>query len=345
MHIHIYVYYRRLLGLADPKSGPKAISDIYKHIPTWMEFRYFDNAVFLNKILDALWPNIDRAVAGIVRGIAEPLLDSSRPPMITTMEFTSFSLGQVAPMISGIKVQKMEEGKGKIVIEICDLELNMKPDITFKLAIAGMPLYIKFDSLTIIAKVRIELANLMDEIPCFSKLGVSFLEPPTIDYRVGPAFGNSSDFNIKDIPGLSGWLDQIVQDILQGLMIYPVQIEVPIAEDANRGPIGLLHFNVARAEIVVKEKKNKVSGFLKDVQNMGDKPDYFVEIEFLPSGKKTTSEVAWNQVNPVFNFSSDLMISNFDSERIRVKLFYTQVKIVYMKRAVRIPTHDSLVLL
>ncbi len=127
-----------------------------------------------------MWAKIDEATAEIIRSTVEPILDASRPALISAMTFTDFSLGNQAPHIDGVKVVQEEH---KVILFI-DLHANLHPNVTFEVKTVGLTLSrIKVDELILKAKVRIELANLVPTFPCFSKICCSFTEVPFIDYR------------------------------------------------------------------------------------------------------------------------------------------------------------------
>ena len=150
-----------------------------------MQVQYKDtfDCEFINKIIAYLWKNVDLAIADTIRQTCEPIFESSRPAFITELAFTSFSLGDVSPFISGVRVEEDKAHRGKIIIYLKKVHFNLKPNINFKIALTGVPLHIRLDTVIVSAYVRVELANLVPSFPCFSKIGVSFMEPPHIDYR------------------------------------------------------------------------------------------------------------------------------------------------------------------
>jgi hypothetical protein len=57
------------------------------------------------------------------------------------------------------------------------------------------------------------------------------------------------------------------------------------------------------------EESKGLADIFHDIKNKLDVPDYFVEVELLPSGKKYKSNIAWNQKAPKINFEVGIFIS------------------------------------
>ncbi|KAK8944946.1 Synaptotagmin-4 [Platanthera zijinensis] len=293
----------KILGSLNRDDLRKLCGDRF---PEWISFPAFEQVKWLNKQLSKLWPFIAEAATAIVKDSVEPLLDDYRPPGITSLRFSKFSLGSVPPKIEGIKVQSLN--KGQIIMDI-DLRWGGDPSIILAVEalVASLPIQLK--DLQVFTIVRV-IFQLSEEIPCISAVVVALLsEPkPRIDY-VLKAVGGS----LTAIPGLSDMIDDTVQTIVSDQLEWPHRIVVPLGgvdvdiSELELKPQGRISITVVKATS------------LKNMEVIG-KSDPYVTLHIRPVFKVKT-KVINNNLNPVWNETFELIAEDKETQSIVFEVF------------------------
>ncbi|XP_042015978.1 calcium-dependent lipid-binding protein-like [Salvia splendens] len=277
------------------------------NFPEWISFPVFEQVKWLNKHLNKLWPFLADAAEAIIRDSVEPTLEEYRPPGISSLKFSTLSLGTVAPKIEGIRVQSLKEGQ--ITMDI-DFRWGGNPDIVLAVEaarIASIPIQLK--DLQVFTVIR-AIFQLSDEIPCISAVVVALLaEPkPRIDYTL-KAVGGS----LTALPGVSDMIDDIVNSIITDTLQWPHRIVVPLGgtdvdtSDLELKPVGKATVTVIKAN---------------ELKNMGllGKSDPYVSVHIRPLFKVKT-KVVDNNLNPIWNETFDLIAEDKETQSIIFEVF------------------------
>lgn len=294
----------KLLGSLNRDDLKKICGD---NFPEWISFPAFEQVKWLNKQLSKLWPFIADAATMVVKESVEPLLEDYRPPGITSLKFSKFSLGTVPPKIEGIRVQSLK--KGQIIMDI-DFRWGGDPSIILGVEaalVASIPIQLKDLEVYTVIRVIFQLA---EEIPCISAVVVALLsEPkPKIDY-VLKAVGGS----LTAIPGLSDMIDDTVHSIVTDMLQWPHRIVVPIGgipvdtSELELKPQGKLTVTVVKANE------------LKNMEMIG-KSDPYVVLYIRPVFK-VKSAVVENNLNPVWDQTFELIAEDKETQTLILEVF------------------------
>jgi hypothetical protein len=87
------------------------------------------NSVFLNEIVEQLWPNINVAGSQMIKEIAEPMFKTMLPGPLKTLHFTKIDLGTVPLKLNGVLVSKTQTEGIKLDMNVdwdgeCDIKLD-----------------------------------------------------------------------------------------------------------------------------------------------------------------------------------------------------------------------------
>ena len=92
--------------------------------------------VFLNEIVEQLWPNINVAGSQMIKEIAEPMFKTMLPGPLKSLHFTKIDLGPVPLRLNGVLVSKTEKEGIKLDMNVdwdgeCDIKLDadMMPEL------------------------------------------------------------------------------------------------------------------------------------------------------------------------------------------------------------------------
>ncbi|XP_043805679.1 calcium-dependent lipid-binding protein isoform X3 [Manihot esculenta] len=164
----------KLLGSLSRDALKKICGD---NFPQWISFPVFEQVKWLNKQLGKLWPFVADAATMVVKESVEPLLEEYRPPGITSLKFSKFSLGTVPPKIEGIRIQSLK--KGQITMDI-DFRWCGDPSIILGIEaalVASIPIQLKDLEVYTVIRVIFQLA---EEIPCISAVVIALLSEDTV---------------------------------------------------------------------------------------------------------------------------------------------------------------------
>ncbi|KAL6645909.1 hypothetical protein ACP70R_017517 [Stipagrostis hirtigluma subsp. patula] len=307
-------------------------------LPEWISFPEYEQVKWLNRLLSKLWPFVAEAATMVIRDSVEPLLDTYRPPGISSLKFSRLSLGTVPPKIEGIRVQSFK--KGQITMDV-DFRWGGDPNIrpclerrnftgisqefhrkqfnsrrngdrfphskrglilAVETLVASLP--IQFKNLQVYTIIRV-VFQLSEEIPCISAVVVALLaEPkPRIDY-VLKAVGGS----LTAMPGLSDMIDDTVSSLITDMLQWPHRIVVPLGgvdvdiSDLELMPQGKLTVTVVRAES------------LKNKELIGKSDPYTVM--FIRPMFKEKTRVIDDNLNPEWNETFELIAEDKETQAL-----------------------------
>ncbi|PNX83126.1 plant synaptotagmin [Trifolium pratense] len=89
--------------------------------PSWV-------LTWLNSLLDKIWPFVDEAASELIKNNVEPILEQYRPLILSSLTFSTLTLGTVAPQFTGISI--VEEGSGPTGVTMeFDMQWDGNPNI------------------------------------------------------------------------------------------------------------------------------------------------------------------------------------------------------------------------
>jgi Ca2+-dependent lipid-binding protein len=78
----------------------------------------------------------------------------------------------------------------------------------------------------IFATARVTLKPLIPIFPCFSKIVVSLMERPYVDFGLKLLGGD-----LMAIPGVYGFVQDFIKDQVSQLYMWPKTLEIPVIDD------------------------------------------------------------------------------------------------------------------
>ena len=116
---------------------------------------------WINDALSALWPYVKLYMRNYVTDHVEPILEASRPPMVSKWSFSNFDLGRAAPIINSVRTFKVENEEF-----IFDIDLKLRTIdslIVFDVALAGIVAPVELAYLEFEGTLRVSLSKFMPD--------------------------------------------------------------------------------------------------------------------------------------------------------------------------------------
>ncbi|XP_050364985.1 synaptotagmin-2 [Argentina anserina] len=306
---YMFIYFQPT-DVKDPVIRPLVEQDtetlqrMLAEIPFWVKNPDYDRLDWLNKFVGIMWPYLDKAICKTVKIIAKPIIAEQIPKYkIDAVDFEVLTLGTLPPTFQGMKVYIT--GEKELIMEL-NLKWAGNPNITVAAKAFGLKATVQVVDLQVFASPRITLKPLVPSFPCFSKIFVSLMEKPHIDFGLKLLGADA-----MAIPGLYTFVQETIKEQVAKMYLWPKYLEVTIMDPklAMRKPVGVLTVKVLKA---TKLKKKDLMGGA----------DPYVKIKLtedkLPS-KKTT--VKHKTLNPEWNEEFHMAIRDPATQALEIMIF------------------------
>ncbi|XP_022938164.1 synaptotagmin-5-like isoform X1 [Cucurbita moschata] len=278
-----------------------------QYYPSWVVFSQSQKLAWLNQHLTKIWPYVNEAASDLIRSSVEPVLEQYRPIILSSLKFSRFTLGTVAPQFTGISIIE-DGGTDGITMELemqWDGNQSIILDIKTRLGVA-LPVQVK--SIGFTGVFRLIFKPMVDEFPCFGAVCFSLRQKKKLDFTLKVIGGD-----ISAIPGLYSALEGTIRDAVEDSITWPVRKVIPILpgdySDLELKPVGILEVKLVQA----KELTNK------DLIGKSD-PYAVLYIRHLRDRMKT-SKIINNDLNPIWNEHFEFVVEDESTQHLVVKVY------------------------
>ncbi|CAK8569329.1 unnamed protein product [Lathyrus sativus] len=298
------------IDVKDPEIKPlaeeetEALQRIIHEIPLWIKNPDSDRVDWLNKLIEYMWPYLDKAISNTAKNIAKPIIAEQIPKYkIDSVEFEVLTLGSLPPTFQGMKVYLTDE---KELIMEPSIKWAGNPNILIAVKAFGLKATIQMVDLQVFIAPRITLKPLVPCFPCFGNIYVSIMEKPHVDFGL-----KLVGADLMSIPGLYRFVQEFIKEQVSNMYLWPKTLEVPILDPtkAFKRPVGILNIKVIKA---MKLKKKDLLGA----------SDPYVKLKLtgdnLPS-KKTT--VKHKNLNPEWNEEFSLTVKDPETQTLDIHVY------------------------
>lgn len=277
---------QRVFREMDAKSLKRILQ---QELPSWINFPDYEKTVWINTILERLWPYIDASASAKVDEIVGPLMEKNKPKFLKDLRLDKFTLGTTAPQLNGIKVYP-GTGPGTLAEElVIDINFAWASSMDIVMAIVLYPFLkvkVGVDDLVVSGSVRVKLKPLLEKIPVVGAISISLIQKPRIDFGLKVLGGE-----ITAIPGLDTWFFYFITEILAAQIVLPEKILVPLIE----GDLSQLDKPQGLLLVELIEASN-----LTDTDMFG-KTDSYVKMYVRKKKRVVYSQMIENDLNPKYN--------------------------------------------
>lgn len=282
----------------------KTLQSLLPEIPLWVKNPDYDRVDWLNRFIRDLWPYLDKAICKIIRETTKPIIEQySAKYKIDSVEFECLTLGTLPPTLQGIKA--FDTPESEMIIEPA-LKWAGNPNILIVVKAYGMKATVQLVDLQVFAIARVTFKPLVPIFPCFSKIVVSLMEKPHVDFGLKLVGGD-----LMAIPGLYGFVQDIIKEQVANMYLWPKTLEVPILDASKvtlKKPVGMLQVKIINARNV---KKADVMG----------KSDPYVKFSLGEGTLKKKTQVKPNTLNPDWNETFTLVVQDPQFQVLELRVY------------------------
>ncbi|KAK4604515.1 hypothetical protein RGQ29_012843 [Quercus rubra] len=274
--------------------------------PSWLVFSQRQKLNWLNVHLTKIWPYVNEAASELIKASVEPVLEQYRPVILSSLKFSKFTLGTVAPQFTGVSI--IENGENGITMEL-EMNWDGNPSIVLDIKTrVGLALPVQVKDIGFTGVFRLIFKPLVDEFPCFGAVCCSLRQKKNMDFTLKLIGGD-----ISTIPGLYGAIEGTIRDAIEDSIMWPARKVIPILpgdySDLELKPVGMLEVKLVQA----KELTNK------DIIGKSD-PFAVLYVRPIPDRMKTSKTIN-NDLNPIWNEHFEFVVEDASTQHLVVKVY------------------------
>ncbi|XP_065145470.1 extended synaptotagmin-2 isoform X4 [Paramisgurnus dabryanus] len=187
-------------------------------LPSWVHYPDVERVEWLNKTVKQMWPYVCQFVEKLFKETIEPAIKEASSHL-STFSFSKIDLGDKPLRINGVKVYTENVDKRQIIM---DLQISYVGNTEIDVDVKRYYCRAGIKSIQLHGVLRVILEPLLGNMPLVGALSLFFLKKPLLDINW------TGLTNILDIPGLNGFSDHMIQDIISSYMVLPNRITVPL---------------------------------------------------------------------------------------------------------------------
>ncbi|XP_035765486.1 extended synaptotagmin-2-A [Neolamprologus brichardi] len=277
-------------------------------LPPWVHFPDVERVEWLNKTVKQMWPYICQFVEKLFHDVIEPAVKESNAHL-STFSFTKFDMGDKPLRINGVKVYTENVDKRQIIM---DLQISFVGNTEIEVDIKRYYCKAGIKSIQIHGVLRVVMEPLLGDIPLVGALSLFFLKKPLVDINW------TGLSNILDIPGLNGFSDSLIQDIIYSYLVLPNRITIPLVGTVELAklrfpmPKGVLRIHFLEAQDL-EGKDTFLGGLIKGKSD----PYGILQIGNQLFQSKTIKE----SLNPKWNEVYEALVYEHSGQHLEIELF------------------------
>ncbi|XP_030204925.1 extended synaptotagmin-2-A isoform X1 [Gadus morhua] len=292
------------LAHEDPPRHTLTSSDL----PPWVHFPDVERVEWVNKTVEQMWPYVGQFVEKLFRQTIEPAVRQTHG-QLSSFCFTTINLGDKPLRVNGVKVYSENVDKHQIIM---DLQVSFVGNTEVDVEVKRFFCRAGIKSIQLHGVLRVLMDPLLGDMPLVGALSLFFLKKPLLDITW------TGLTNILDIPGLSGFSESVIQDIIFSYLVLPNRITIPLVGDVELTqlrypmPKGVLRIHFLEAQDL-EGKDQFLGGLIKAKSD----PYGVLQIgtqQFRSRTIKANLHPKWNQV-------FEALVYEFTGQYLEIELF------------------------
>ncbi|XP_043100038.1 extended synaptotagmin-2 isoform X1 [Puntigrus tetrazona] len=277
-------------------------------LPSWVHYPDVERVEWLNKTVKQMWPYVCQFVEKLFKETIEPAIKEANSHL-STFSFTKIDLGDKPLRINGVKVYSENVDKRQIIM---DLQISYVGNTEIDVDVKRYYCRAGIKSIQLHGVLRVILEPLLGNMPLVGALSLFFLKKPLLDINW------TGLTNILDIPGLNGFSDHMIQDIISTYLVLPNRITVPLIGEVELAqlrfpmPKGVLRIHFLEAQNL-EVKDTYLGGLIK-----GKSDPYGM---LLVSNQLFRSKTIKECLHPKWNEVYEALVYEHSGQHLEIELF------------------------
>ncbi|XP_016406923.1 extended synaptotagmin-2-like [Sinocyclocheilus rhinocerous] len=277
-------------------------------LPSWVHYPDVEKVEWLNKTVKQMWPYVCQFVEKLFKETIEPAIKEANAHL-STFGFIKIDLGDQPLRINGVKVYSENVDKRQIIM---DLQISFVGNTEIDVDVKRYYCRAGIKSIQLHGVLRVILEPLLGSMPLVGALSLFFLKKPLLDINW------TGLTNILDIPGLKGFSDHMIQDIISTYMVLPNRITVPLIDEVELAqlrfpmPKGVLRIHFLEAQNL-EVKDTYLGGLIK-----GKSDPYGM---LLVSNQLFRSKTIKECLHPKWNEVYEALVYEHSGQHLEIELF------------------------
>ncbi|XP_038585615.1 extended synaptotagmin-2 isoform X3 [Micropterus salmoides] len=299
---------RRALAFFEQEERSAKQSLMTSELPPWVHFPDVERVEWLNKTVKQMWPYISKFVEKLFLETIEPAVKESNAHL-STFCFSKIDIGDKPLRVNGIKVYTENVDKRQIIM---DLQISFVGNTEIDIDIKRYYCKAGIKNIQLHGMLRVVMEPLLGDMPLVGALSVFFLKKPLLDINW------TGLTNILDIPGLKGFSDSLIQDIIYSYLVLPNRVTIPLVGDVELAelrfpmPKGVLRIHLLEAQDL-EGKDNFLGGLIK-----GKSDPYGI---LLIGNQLFQSKTIKECLNPKWNEVYEALVYEHSGQHLEIELF------------------------
>ncbi|KAB8342983.1 hypothetical protein FH972_022577 [Carpinus fangiana] len=272
---------------------------------------------WINSFLVKFWPIYAPVLCDTIIASVDQVLSTSTPAFLDSLRMKTFILGTKPPRLEHVKTYPKSEDD----IVMMDWKFSFNPndtaDLTARqlknkinpkvvlevrvgkgLVSKGLDVIVEDFAFSGTMKVKVKLQI---PFPHCERVEISFIGRPEIDYVCKPLGGDMFGFDINVIPGLEGFIQEMIHSNLAPMMYEPNVFPIEIAQ--------MLSGNIDKAIGVVQITLHSAEG-LKNPDKHPGIPDPYAQVSINGRDVLGKTETIQRTSTPRWNQTFNLIVSS-----------------------------------
>ena len=283
---------------------------------------------WINSFLVKFWPIYQSVLCDTIIASVDQILSTSTPAFLDSLRMKTFILGTKPPRLDHVKTYPKAEDDTVLMdwkfsftpndtmdLTARQLKNKINPKVVLEVRIGkamiskGLDVIVEDFAFSGLVRVKVKLQI---PFPHIEKVEICFLDRPEIDYVCKPLGGDTLGFDINFIPGLEGFIKEMIHSNLQPIMYDPNVFPIEIAKMLAGNPVDL-------AIGVVAVTLHGANG-LRNPDKFSGTPDPYVAVSLNSKEALDKTKTIHENANPRWNETKYIIITNL-TDALTLQLF------------------------
>ncbi|RDI82640.1 hypothetical protein Vi05172_g7461 [Venturia inaequalis] len=283
---------------------------------------------WINSFLVKFWPIYAPVLCKTIVSSVDQVLSTATPAFLDSLRMTSFTLGTKPPRLEHVRTYPKTEDDTVLMdwkfsftpndtadMTSRQIKVKQNPKIVLEVRVGkamiskGLDVIVEDMACSGIMRVKVKLQL---QFPHIEKIEICFLERPTLDYVCKPLGGDMFGFDINFIPGLEGFIQEMIHANLGPMMYAPNVFPIEVAKILAGNPVD-------QAIGVLQIQFHGAMG-LKNPDPLAGTPDPYATVSVNNRVELGRTKTVHENANPRWNETVHIIISSL-KDTLNIKVY------------------------